>query len=273
MPHRISHLLHCLALIFSLAANGAAAAAGVIDDAVKRYYAGYPVEAIAMLRPVASAGNADAQYLLGNMLYSLAGSGQVEESEDPVKWYGLAAEQGSAQANYALGAIYNNRWLQSRLDEDASLSQSYFERALELGDDKARAALAKIKASRKSRSLNYTNESFSSKQSNAPVPGKAELPSANPAPGKATLAEVLSDFQSSGDSVADAESLQRLLGGLHAGGESQNGDPATAGKPDLSTLRQMLGNFESVEELFSDLLQLYEHIDTASELGTEPGAN
>jgi hypothetical protein len=48
-----------------------------MDEAVKRYYAGFPEEAISMIKPLALSGNVDAQYLLGNILYSLSKEGKL----------------------------------------------------------------------------------------------------------------------------------------------------------------------------------------------------
>ena len=58
-----------LALIasFSVAAD-----TKTIDEAVKRYYAGFPDEAISMMKPLALSGDVNAQYLLGNILYGLS---------------------------------------------------------------------------------------------------------------------------------------------------------------------------------------------------------
>ena len=77
MQRHSSKLSLCLALLLNLTANSPAMAADVVDDAIKRYYAGYPAEAIEMLRPIASAGDAGAQYLLGNILYTLSSSGKA----------------------------------------------------------------------------------------------------------------------------------------------------------------------------------------------------
>lgn len=267
MQHHSSKLSLCLALLLNLAANNPALAAGAIDDAINRYYAGYPAEAIEMLRPIASAGDADAQYLLGNILYTLSSSGQAAAQDDPVDWYRMAAAQDSAPANYALGAIHNNRWLQFHDAEDAKLAQSYFERAERLGNPQAAAALTKLQSSRNTASLSYTNDSFSSKRTAAATSGKAPMSNAKPAP-KTALADALSGFQSSGDAVADARNLQRLLDESTSDLES-----AEDAAPNLSRLMQMLGNFESIDELIDDIITLYQHIETASELDTTPGSN
>ena len=170
------------------------------------------------------------------------------------------------QANYALGAIHNNRWLQYHLPEDASLAQSYYKRALELGDQKARLALTNLQQSRKTESLSYTNESFSSQQEESTKVKNSEKSAKTSTPQKATLAETLNRFQSTGDPLADARNLQNLL--EQAGIANQSAVDAT---PNLSKLTQILGNYESTDGLLADIIKLYEHIETASEISTTPG--
>jgi hypothetical protein len=267
--HRNSrNLLLCLTLLLSTGNSGPATAASPLDAAVEKYYAGYPAEAIEMLKPIATAGDVDAQYLLGNIMYSLSTSDQFDAQNDPARWYRMAAAQDSAQANYALGAIHNNRWLQYHQAEDASLAQSYFKRALELGDPKARLALAKLQQSRETESLSYTDESFSSQREISKKSKRSEHPGKVSTPQKATLTEALSSFKSSGDPLTDARNLQNLL--EQAGITNQSAAEAT---PNLSKLTQMLGNYESTDGLLADLIKLYEHIETASEISTAPGHN
>ena len=116
-----------------------------MDEAVKRYYAGFPQEAISMIKPLALSGNVDAQYLLGNILYSLSKEGEITDFEDPVKWYKMAAEQNVADANYALGAIFHNRWNKSRDKNDAANAIIYYQMASESGFSKAQQPLDRIK--------------------------------------------------------------------------------------------------------------------------------
>jgi hypothetical protein len=255
----------CLAAALGLAVGNLSAASPALDAAVKKYYAGYPNEAIGMIEPLAISGDVDAQYLLGNILYTLANSGQGNVQGDPVEWYRLAAEQDSPQAAYALGAIYNDRWLQSQRDEDARLARSYFQQALDLGEQKAQAALEKLKSNPKTASLTYTNESFSSKRPSPP----ASQPATKQTPQAARLSDVLAGFESSGDPAADARRLQALLNQMSGDGAVQGGDYG----PDLVTLTQLLGGFESTEQLFSDLLNLFDHLEEASKLNTAPGSN
>jgi hypothetical protein len=116
-----------------------------MDKAVKKYYAGFPEEAISMIKPLALSGNVDAQYLLGNILYSLSKAGGITDFEDPVKWYKMAAEKDVADANYALGAIFHNKWNKSRDKNDAANAIIYYQVAIELGFSKAQQPLDRIK--------------------------------------------------------------------------------------------------------------------------------
>jgi hypothetical protein len=117
-----------------------------MDEAVKRYYAGFPEEAISMIEPLALSGDIDAQYLLGNILYSLSKVEGNTDIEDPVKWYKMAAEQNSAVANYALGAIFHNRWIKSRSKNEAANAIVYYQTAIESGYSKAQQPLNRIKS-------------------------------------------------------------------------------------------------------------------------------
>jgi hypothetical protein len=266
---RTDKLALCLAAALGIHTGALAAASTALDAAVKKYYAGYTAEAIAMIEPLAVAGDADAQYLLGNILYTLSRSAAADAQGDPVKWYRMAAAQDSAQANYALGVIYNNRWLQSKRDEDAGLAQAYLQRALQLGEQKARAALEKLAAYRqqagKAGSLTYTNESFASGQKPPPKPRGA--------PQAARLADALAGFERSGDAVADTHRLQELLNRLRGGGRSPGAAQDGDGEANVATLRQLLDGFESTDRLLSDLRKLLDYLDAASEIGTAPGSN
>ena len=122
-----------------------AAASKEINEAVKQYYAGNPEEAIEMLKPLAYADNVEAQYLLGNIFYTLSQSGKYDFIDEAVSWYEMAAKQNIAAANYALGAIFQNKWLKSRSREDAANAIVNYQKAVDLGDNKARSYLTKMK--------------------------------------------------------------------------------------------------------------------------------
>lgn len=134
-----------LLLLLLIATSTVGATSAELTRAIQLYYAGSPDAAISSIKSLALAGDAEAQLTLGNILYSLSKANKDVEIEDFVKWYEMAAAQDSVDANSALGAIYHNRWLESRSNEDAALAISYYEKAIEQGDAKAQGYLSKLR--------------------------------------------------------------------------------------------------------------------------------
>lgn len=241
-----------------------AAAQADLDRAIERYYAGAPLEAIEMLKPIALAGDAAAQYLLGNIVYGLVQAGRSEVGEDPVRWYQMAAAQGFADASYALGAIYNNRWLKDRRIEDARLAEYYFQQALDRGQAKAQGPLLKLaahnRAAQRSNSLTYTNSSFASKQASTRSPATQ------------STGDALARFTTSGDPIADAVKLETMLQQLGTSEAIEN--PGGGGNwPDEAALIRMLDGLGADSGMVSDLVRLLGHLRTSRELNLVPGAN
>ena len=85
-----------------------AAAAGPFEDALAAAEGGDFVTAVALLSPLAEAGDRDSQYNLG-VLYE-NGGGVVQDYVEAVRLYGLAARQGQRAAQLNLGAMYGNGW-------------------------------------------------------------------------------------------------------------------------------------------------------------------
>jgi hypothetical protein len=146
MSKIIKVVLKGLISVTLIASCSVAADTKEIDEAVKKYYAGFPDEAISILKPVALSGDVDAQYLLGNILYSLSKTGKFDDVDDPVKWYQMAAAQKSGAANYALGIIFHDRWRKSRNKQEAANAIIYYQKAVESGYIKAQASLNRIKS-------------------------------------------------------------------------------------------------------------------------------
>ncbi len=69
--------------------------------AVRNYAA-----ALRELRPLADQGDAESQYMLGEMYGN--GQGLPKDFSEAVKWYRKAAEQGNANAQNNLGGMYGN---------------------------------------------------------------------------------------------------------------------------------------------------------------------
>ena len=87
-------ILQRLLLAASMCCLVATANAAPIDDAVAAYDRGDYAQALKILRPLATQGNAGAQYNIGFMYAS--GQGVTQDYKEAVKWYRLAAAQGDA---------------------------------------------------------------------------------------------------------------------------------------------------------------------------------
>jgi len=76
------------------------------DDGMAAYERGDYATALREFRPLAEQGDADAQYALGVMYDE--GTGVPVNAAEAVKWYRKAAEQGDIYAQYNLGVMYHN---------------------------------------------------------------------------------------------------------------------------------------------------------------------
>ena len=86
-----------------LAALGAPARADVADG-LGAYWRGHYVAALREFQPLARAGDAAAQFYLGEMYED--GRGVPQNDAEAAKWYRKSAEQGDATAQFNLGFIY-----------------------------------------------------------------------------------------------------------------------------------------------------------------------
>ena len=91
-------------LTFVLIALAGAAAAGPYEDGDAASERGDYVAAMALWRPLADQGNADAQHRIA-VLYDL-GRGVAQDHTAAVRWYRMAADQGHANAQHNLGTMY-----------------------------------------------------------------------------------------------------------------------------------------------------------------------
>ena len=91
-------------LALSCAVNSGASIAGPLEDSLAAYDRGDYATAVRLLRPLADQGNAQAQNGLGAMYYN--GKGVAQDFKEAVKWYRLAAVQGYASAQVNLAAMY-----------------------------------------------------------------------------------------------------------------------------------------------------------------------
>ena len=82
--------------IVTLILSGAAAVAGPWEDGMVAYNRGDYLPAIKLIRPLARAGNAKAQNVMGVMYGK--GEGVARSSAKAFMWFSLAAKRGDAQA-------------------------------------------------------------------------------------------------------------------------------------------------------------------------------
>ena len=147
MDRYIKQILKGLIPVLLMVSNSVVASSAELNNAIQIYYAGLPHQAISLIKPLALSGDSDAQYLLGNILYSLSKTNKLDE-EDPIEWYKMAAIQGSPDANYALGVIFHNNWVKSQRQQDIAIAIFYYEKAVELGVEDAQAHLSSLKSRR-----------------------------------------------------------------------------------------------------------------------------
>ena len=211
-----------------------AAATPEINEAVKKYYAGFPDEAIGMLKPLALSGDVDAQYLLGNILYSLSKTGKFDQIDDPVRWYKMAAAQQSIGANYALGNIFHDRWLESRNRQDAANAIVYYQRTVDSGYTKAQVSLNRIKS--RSGISQRQAAALVKQQATAPVPQAEVQPPEKPAAVTVPQAEVQPPEKPAAVIVPQAEAQ---LPEKPAAGSESGETPTAASSPAVADNKAM----------------------------------
>lgn len=117
----------------ALAAN---AVAGFTEGATA-YNAKNYSRALKEITPLAKAGHADAQHLLGLMYYM--GRGVARDYRQAMHWHRKAADQGKPDAQYVVGAMY---YTGNAVETDPKQAVSWFRRAAEKGHAEAQHALA-----------------------------------------------------------------------------------------------------------------------------------
>jgi hypothetical protein len=93
--------------------------------------------ALKEITPLAKAGNADAEHLLGLMYYM--GRGVPRDYKQAFAWHYKAAVQGKADAEYVIGAMY---YTGNAVPQDQKLAVQWFRKAAEQGHPDAQHALA-----------------------------------------------------------------------------------------------------------------------------------
>jgi TPR repeat protein len=92
--------------------------------------------ALKEVAPLAKAGNADAQHLLGLMYYM--GRGVAQDYKQAFAWHQKAALQGKADAQYVIGAMY---YKGNAVPQDQKQALYWFRKAAEQGHPEAQYAL------------------------------------------------------------------------------------------------------------------------------------
>ena len=127
----------CVAALIMAATFGAAspAIAGFAEGA-SAYNAQHYDVALKEITPLARAGNADAQHLLGLMYYM--GRGVKRDYKAALEWHRKAALQGKADAQYVVGAMY---YTGNAVPQDQKTAVQWFRLAAEHGHADAQHAL------------------------------------------------------------------------------------------------------------------------------------
>lgn len=125
-----------LFVVISLALGLQSAAMAGFAEGANAYNAGNFALAYQEISPLAKAGNADAEHLLGLMFYM--GHGVSQDYTQAMTWHRRAAEKGRADAQYVIGAMY---YTGNSVMQDHKVAVSWFRRAAEQGHAEAQHAL------------------------------------------------------------------------------------------------------------------------------------
>src|SRR3974377_640853 len=90
--------------VLALTMSNGAAFADQFADSIAAYDRGDYTNALKLLRPLAEQGSAQAQNAMGAMYYN--GKGGAHGVKEALKWYRSAATQGNLSAQLNLGAMY-----------------------------------------------------------------------------------------------------------------------------------------------------------------------
>jgi TPR repeat protein len=123
-----------LAIICALSLQ-APAMAGFAEGASAYNARNYSL-ALKEITPLAKAGNADAEHLLGLMYYM--GRGVARDYKQAFSWHYKAAQKGKADAQYVVGAMY---YTGNSVLPDQKLAVAWFRKAAEQGHAQAQHAL------------------------------------------------------------------------------------------------------------------------------------
>jgi len=147
-------LSHFLNIVLLTAVSAWAAPQDDFQAGRKAYLAGDVVGAMPVLKRAADAGHAEAQSLYAYIL------DKSEDNEEAAKYFRRAAEQGNADGQYGLGALYAAG---EGVERDPAAARQWFERAAGAGHPQAVIALSQA----------FLTESFGFRRDPADVAGLA----------------------------------------------------------------------------------------------------
>lgn len=125
-----------------LVAFAATAIGGPLEDGQNAYQEKDYAKAVQAWRPLAEAGEREAQYRLGVMFAE--GKGVAPNDAEAALWFERAAEQGEAMAQYNLGASYAEG---TGVRQDMTAAAKWFRRAADQGVPLAQLNLGLLYAS------------------------------------------------------------------------------------------------------------------------------
>ncbi len=125
-----------LLVAMTIAAGVALPAYAGFTEGANAYNAKNYSRALKEITPLAKAGHADAQHLLGLMYYM--GRGVTRDYAQAFGWHQKAAEQGKADAQYVVGAMY---YTGNAVPANPRKAVTWFRKAAEKGHAEAQHAL------------------------------------------------------------------------------------------------------------------------------------
>jgi uncharacterized protein len=125
---------YLVAIVIALGLAGPACAG--FSEGATAYNAKNYSRALKEITPLARAGHADAQHLLGLMYYM--GRGVTRDYKQALMWHRKAAEQGKADAEYVVGSMY---YTGNAGEANPRQAVQWFRRAAEKGHAEAQHAL------------------------------------------------------------------------------------------------------------------------------------
>jgi TPR repeat protein len=126
--------------IVAVLLSASSAFAGALENGEAAYNRNDWTTAMRLLRPVAEGGDVKAEHLVA-MMY-LWGRGVAADPAEAFRWYRKAAEQGDADAEAEVGAVYWGGWQpDSPVQRDTSQALKWFRKAADQGQEEAQFAL------------------------------------------------------------------------------------------------------------------------------------